>query len=60
MFMTVYQKGNRTRMLRHIALWDGKEIKLTGTYTGLFPKLPGGHDVQGRFLKSFASVDSRL
>uniref|UniRef100_A0A8B9N7B0 Vitellinogen open beta-sheet domain-containing protein n=1 Tax=Accipiter nisus TaxID=211598 RepID=A0A8B9N7B0_9AVES len=45
-FMTVYQKGNRTRMLRHIALWDGKEIKLTGTYTGLFPKLPGGHDVQ--------------
>ncbi|XP_040976270.1 uncharacterized protein LOC115335953 isoform X5 [Aquila chrysaetos chrysaetos] len=45
-FMTVYQKGNRTRMLRHIALWDGKEIKLTGAYTGLFPKLPGGHDVQ--------------
>lgn len=55
-----YKKGNRTRMLRHIALWDGKEIKVTGTYTGLFPKLPGGHDVQGRFLKSFASVDSRL
>ncbi|XP_027741644.1 uncharacterized protein LOC114058465 [Empidonax traillii] len=45
-FMTVYQKGNRTRMLRHIALWDGKEIKATGTYTGLFPKLPGGHDIQ--------------
>ncbi|XP_010576827.1 PREDICTED: uncharacterized protein LOC104838661 [Haliaeetus leucocephalus] len=45
-FMTVYQKGNRTRMLRHIALRDGKEIKLTGTYTGLFPKLAGGHDVQ--------------
>ncbi|XP_055661896.1 uncharacterized protein LOC106112882 isoform X1 [Falco peregrinus] len=45
-FMTVYQKGNRTRMLRHIALWDGKEIKVTGIYTGLFPKLPGGHDVQ--------------
>ncbi|KAM6378848.1 uncharacterized protein J5M81_010458 [Pluvialis apricaria] len=45
-FMTVYQKGSRTRMLRHSALWDGKEIKVTGTYTGLFPKLPGGHDVQ--------------
>ncbi|XP_051632927.1 uncharacterized protein LOC127466297 [Manacus candei] len=45
-FMTVYQKGNRTRMLRHIALWDGKEAKVTGTYTGLFPKLPGGHDIQ--------------
>ncbi|KAM6054404.1 uncharacterized protein VSU04_010687 [Chlamydotis macqueenii] len=45
-FMTVYQKGNRTRMLRHISLWDGREIKLTGTYTGLFPKLPGGHDIQ--------------
>ncbi|KAM6244422.1 uncharacterized protein M6G45_010876 isoform 1-T1 [Spheniscus humboldti] len=45
-FIMVYQKGNRTRMLRHIALWDGKEVKVTGTYTGLFPKLPGGHDVQ--------------
>ncbi|KAJ7411082.1 hypothetical protein WISP_104499 [Willisornis vidua] len=45
-FLTVYQKGHRTRMLRHIALWDGKEIKVTGTYTGLFPKLPGGHDIQ--------------
>ncbi|XP_075370784.1 uncharacterized protein LOC142415850 [Mycteria americana] len=45
-FMTVYQKDNRTRMLRHVALWDGKEIKVTGIYTGLFPKLPGGHDVQ--------------
>ncbi|XP_064529642.1 uncharacterized protein LOC135423377 [Pseudopipra pipra] len=45
-FMTVYQKGNRTRMLRHTALWDGKETKVTGTYTGLFPKLPGGHDIQ--------------
>ncbi|XP_061847955.1 uncharacterized protein LOC133625092 [Colius striatus] len=44
--MTVYQKGNRTRALRHIALWDGKELKVTGSYTGLFPKLPGGHDVQ--------------
>ncbi|XP_075623870.1 uncharacterized protein LOC142604009 isoform X2 [Balearica regulorum gibbericeps] len=45
-FMMHYQKGNRTRMLRHIALWDGKEIKVTGTYTGPLPKLPGGHDVQ--------------
>ncbi|XP_014791696.1 PREDICTED: uncharacterized protein LOC106884686 [Calidris pugnax] len=45
-FMIIYQKGNRTRLLRHIAVWDGKEIKVTGTYTGLFPKLPGGHDVQ--------------
>ncbi|XP_054698985.1 uncharacterized protein LOC129213269 isoform X2 [Grus americana] len=45
-FMMDYQKGNRTRMLRHIAVWDGKEIKVTGTYTGPFPKLPGGHDVQ--------------
>lgn len=56
--MTVYQKGNRTRMLRQIALWDGKEVKITGTYTGLFPKLHGGHDIQGRFLNSF--VDSIL
>nr|XP_047909692.1 uncharacterized protein LOC106041217 isoform X1 [Anser cygnoides] len=45
-FMTVYQKGNRTRMLRQIALWDGKEVKITGIYTGLFPKLHGGHDIQ--------------
>lgn len=59
-FMTVYQKGNRTHLLRHIALWDGKEIKLTGTYTGLFPKLPGGHGIQGKFLKSFTSVQSRV
>ncbi|OPJ87781.1 hypothetical protein AV530_001177 [Patagioenas fasciata monilis] len=59
-FLTVYQRGNRTRSLRHIALWDGKELKVTGTYTGLFPRLLGGHDVQGGFLKSFASVDSRL
>ncbi|XP_065541888.1 uncharacterized protein LOC136017503 [Lathamus discolor] len=44
--MMDYRKGNRTHMLRHIALWDGKEIKVTGTYTGLFPKLPGGHHVQ--------------
>ncbi|XP_064318160.1 uncharacterized protein LOC135315238 [Phalacrocorax carbo] len=53
-FMMVYQKDNRTRMLRHIALWDGKEIKLTGTYTGLFPKLPGGHDVQVELLHPLA------
>ncbi|XP_050762156.1 uncharacterized protein LOC127022570 [Gymnogyps californianus] len=45
-FMMAYQKGNRTRLLRHIAVWDGKEVKVTGTYTGLFPKLSGGHDVQ--------------
>ncbi|XP_054017227.1 uncharacterized protein LOC128897188 [Dryobates pubescens] len=45
-FMTVYQKGNRTRMVKHITLWDGKEVKVTGSYTGHFPKLPGGHDIQ--------------
>ncbi|XP_063027524.1 uncharacterized protein LOC134426445 [Melospiza melodia melodia] len=50
MFMTIYQKGNRTHLLRHIALWDGKEIKLTGTYTGLLPKLPGGHGIQVELL----------
>ncbi|XP_041257507.1 uncharacterized protein LOC121334429 [Onychostruthus taczanowskii] len=49
-FMTIYQKGNRTHLLRHIALWDGKEIKLTGTYTGPFPKLPGGHGIQVELL----------
>ncbi|XP_066186507.1 uncharacterized protein [Sylvia atricapilla] len=49
-FMTIYQKDNRTHQLRHIALWDGKEIKLTGTYTGLFPKLPGGHGIQVELL----------
>ncbi|XP_071300797.1 uncharacterized protein [Agelaius tricolor] len=49
-FMTIYQKGNRTHLLRHIALWDGKEMKLTGTYTGLFPKLPGGHGIQVELL----------
>nr|XP_021393671.2 uncharacterized protein LOC110474526 [Lonchura striata domestica] len=48
--VTIYQKGNRTHLLRHIALWDGKEIKLTGTYTGLFPKLPGGHGIQVELL----------
>ncbi|XP_059718042.1 uncharacterized protein LOC132335482 [Haemorhous mexicanus] len=50
LFMTIYQKGNRTHLLRHIALWDGKEIKLTGTYTGLFPKLSGGHGIQVELL----------
>nr|XP_013795696.1 PREDICTED: uncharacterized protein LOC106482633 [Apteryx mantelli mantelli] len=49
MFMTVYQKSNGTRMLRHIALWNGKEVKVTGTYTGFFPKLPGGHKVNVEF-----------
>nr|XP_041575127.1 uncharacterized protein LOC115497284 [Taeniopygia guttata] len=48
--MTIYQKGNRTHLLRHIALWDGREIKLTGTYTGLLPKLPGGHGIQVELL----------
>lgn len=47
-------------MLKHITLWDGKEVKVTGSYTGLFPKLPGGHDIQGKFLKSFANIGSRL
>ncbi|XP_064582376.1 uncharacterized protein LOC135454311 [Zonotrichia leucophrys gambelii] len=50
MLMTIYQKDNRTHLLRHIALWDGKELKLTGTYTGLFPKLPGGHGIQVELL----------
>ncbi|XP_023792385.1 uncharacterized protein LOC111935942 [Cyanistes caeruleus] len=54
-FMTIYQKGNRTRLLRHIALWDGKEIKLTGTYTGPFPKLPGGHGMQVELLHSLSN-----
>ncbi|RMC17771.1 hypothetical protein DUI87_05436 [Hirundo rustica rustica] len=49
-FVTIYQKSNRTHLLRHIALWDGKEIKLTGTYTGLFPKLHGGHGIQVELL----------
>ncbi|KAM9555572.1 uncharacterized protein ACIB01_007669 [Guaruba guarouba] len=53
--MTDYRKGNRTHMLRHIALWDGKEIKVTGTYTGLFPKLPGGHDVQVELFHTISS-----
>nr|XP_009681790.1 PREDICTED: uncharacterized protein LOC104149710 [Struthio camelus australis] len=46
MFMTVYQKSNGTCMLRHIALWDGREVKVTGAYTGFFPKLHGGHKVK--------------
>ncbi|XP_032635523.1 uncharacterized protein LOC116824393 [Chelonoidis abingdonii] len=49
-FMTVYQKSNRTHLLRHIVLWNGKEVKVTGTYTGLFPKLSGGHDIKVEFL----------
>ncbi|XP_074867207.1 uncharacterized protein LOC142021855 [Carettochelys insculpta] len=44
--LTVYQKSNRTHLLRHIVLWDGKEGKVTGTYTGFFPKLSGGHDIE--------------
>ncbi|XP_043379497.1 uncharacterized protein LOC102932729 isoform X4 [Chelonia mydas] len=48
-FMTVYHKSNRTHLLRHIVLWDGKEVKVTGTYTGLFPKLSGGHDIKVEF-----------
>ncbi|XP_030433966.1 uncharacterized protein LOC115658723 isoform X5 [Gopherus evgoodei] len=48
-FMTVYQKSNRTHLLRHIVLWNGKEVKVTGTYTGLFPKLSGGHDIKVEF-----------
>ncbi|XP_019350266.2 uncharacterized protein LOC102557779 isoform X1 [Alligator mississippiensis] len=46
LFMTGYQKDNRTHMLRHITLWNGKEVKVTGTYTGLFPKLSGDHDIK--------------
>ncbi|KAM7152521.1 uncharacterized protein RBU57_012670 [Macrochelys suwanniensis] len=48
-FMTVYQKSNRTHLLRHSVLWDGKEVKVTGAYTGLFPKLSGGHDIKVEF-----------
>ncbi|XP_077684889.1 uncharacterized protein LOC144271419 [Eretmochelys imbricata] len=48
-FMMVYQKSNRTHLLRHIVLWDGKEVKVTGAYTGLFPKLSGGHDIKVEF-----------
>ncbi|XP_043349367.1 uncharacterized protein LOC119862732 isoform X3 [Dermochelys coriacea] len=48
-FMTVYQKSNRTHLLRHIVLWDGKEVKVTGAYAGLFPKLSGGHDIKVEF-----------
>ncbi|XP_034640166.1 uncharacterized protein LOC117884128 [Trachemys scripta elegans] len=48
-FMTVYQKSNRTHLLRHIVLWDCKEVKVTGTYTGLFPRLSGGHDIKVEF-----------
>ncbi|CAM2099649.1 unnamed protein product [Caretta caretta] len=48
-FMMVYQKSNRTHLLRHIVLCDGKEVKVTGAYTGLFPKLSGGHDIKVEF-----------
>ncbi|XP_033023614.1 uncharacterized protein LOC117057008 [Lacerta agilis] len=43
---TAYQKSKRTQALRCVALWDGKEAKLAGSYTGVFPKIYGGHEVQ--------------
>ncbi|XP_062999023.1 uncharacterized protein LOC134409950 isoform X2 [Elgaria multicarinata webbii] len=43
---TAYQKSKRIQVLSGIALWDGKEAKVTGTYTGLFPKMSGGHDMK--------------
>ncbi|XP_061456403.1 uncharacterized protein LOC133372116 [Rhineura floridana] len=43
---TAYQTSKRTRVLSWVALWDGKEVKLAGSYSGLFPKISGGHELK--------------
>ncbi|XP_075755429.1 uncharacterized protein LOC102446612 isoform X2 [Pelodiscus sinensis] len=53
-FITVYQTNNRTHLLRHIVLWDGKEGKVTATYNGFFPKLSGAHDIKVEISHPFA------
>ncbi|XP_067407568.1 uncharacterized protein [Emydura macquarii macquarii] len=47
--MTLYRKSNRTHLLRHSVLRNGKEVKVTGVYTGLFPELSGDHDIKVEF-----------
>ncbi|XP_053132427.1 uncharacterized protein LOC128336575 [Hemicordylus capensis] len=43
---TAFQKSRRTQVLRGTALWDGREVKFTGAYTGLSPKTSRGHDIK--------------
>ncbi|XP_043944818.1 uncharacterized protein LOC122816124 [Protopterus annectens] len=50
---SVYQKFNRTHILNHNMLWDGKETKFMGTYMGLFPKLFGSHELKVDLFHSF-------
>ncbi|XP_053220423.1 uncharacterized protein LOC128401423 isoform X1 [Podarcis raffonei] len=51
---TAYQKSKRTQALRCVALWDSKEAKLAGSYTGVFPKIYGGHEVQVEICHPFS------
>nr|XP_033819216.1 uncharacterized protein LOC117369188 isoform X2 [Geotrypetes seraphini] len=51
--MTIYQKTDRAHVVKHVTLWESKEIKLTGIYTGLFPKLSGSHEVSVEFFHPF-------
>ncbi|KAM9305542.1 uncharacterized protein PAF06_014108 [Gastrophryne carolinensis] len=49
---TVYERRHKTFALRHITVWGKKELKLSGFYTGLFPKLSGRHEISGEFSQS--------
>ncbi|XP_056662125.1 uncharacterized protein LOC103099164 isoform X1 [Monodelphis domestica] len=44
--LTVYQKAKGTRTFQQLVLWDGQEVKFTGSYTGLFPKFSRGQHMQ--------------
>ncbi|XP_078237367.1 uncharacterized protein LOC110090494 isoform X3 [Pogona vitticeps] len=52
---TAYQKSKRSQMLSCVALWDGQEVNVTGSYTGLLPKLSGGgHDLKVEICHPFS------
>ncbi|XP_078518884.1 uncharacterized protein LOC144784068 [Lissotriton helveticus] len=53
--MTALLKFNRTHLLRHVTSSEGKEIKLTAAYIGLFPKLAGSHEIKAEAFQTLLS-----
>ncbi|XP_041126503.1 uncharacterized protein LOC121326918 isoform X2 [Polyodon spathula] len=43
---TSFQRNSNTHTLHHVTLWEGKELKLTATYTGQFLKGSGAPELQ--------------
>ncbi|XP_071976806.1 uncharacterized protein [Engystomops pustulosus] len=56
---TFYEKKTKTAALDHKTIWGRKELKLSGTYTGHFPKLSGGHEITGEFSQSLVPAALR-